>query len=123
MANDEKKQKNNKRFFKDFKVELKKVIWPTPKQLVNNTVAVITIVLILAIIVFFLDVAFEALNTYGIDRIRSAVSTSKSEQLDENATENNETTNTDADTNKTTDNKTVDNDTVDSKTVDNITVD
>lgn len=80
MANDEKKQKKNKRFFKDFKAELKKVIWPTPKQLVNNTVAVITIVLILTTIVFFLDIVFKALNTYGIDKIRSAVSTSAEEQ-------------------------------------------
>ena len=89
MANDEKKQKKNKRFFKDFKAELKKVIWPTPKQLVNNTVAVITIVLILTTIVFFLDIAFEALNTYGIDKIRSAVSTSAEEQttvVDDTAT-------------------------------------
>ena len=80
MANDEKKQKKNKHFFKDFKAELRKVIWPTPKQLVNNTIAVVTIVLILAVIVFFLDVAFEALNTYGIDKIRSAVSTSSAEE-------------------------------------------
>ena len=41
--------KNKKSFFKDFKAELKKVIWPTPKQLVNNTVVVITLVLITAV--------------------------------------------------------------------------
>ena len=80
FTKNEKKQKKNKHFFKDFKAELRKVIWPTPKQLVNNTIAVITIVLILAVIVFFLDVAFEALNTYGIDKIRSAVSTSSAEE-------------------------------------------
>ena len=28
--------KNKKSFFKDFKAELKKVVWPTPKQLFNN---------------------------------------------------------------------------------------
>ena len=44
--NDKKEKKENKHFFKDFKAELKRVIWPTPKQLVNNTVAVIVIVLI-----------------------------------------------------------------------------
>ena len=44
-VNDKKEKKENKHFFKDFKAELKRVIWPTPKQLVNNTVAVITIVL------------------------------------------------------------------------------
>ena len=30
-----KETKNKKHFFKDFKAELKKVIWPTPKQLIN----------------------------------------------------------------------------------------
>ena len=53
MANDKeakskKDTKNKKSFFKDFKAELKKVIWPTPKQLVNNTVAVVVIVLVTA---------------------------------------------------------------------------
>ena len=69
-------KKENKHFWKDFKAELKKVIWPTPKQLVNNTVAVVTIVLITAVIVFVLDLAFESLNTYGINGIRSAVESS-----------------------------------------------
>ena len=41
--NDKKEKKENKHFFKDFKAELKRVIWPTPKQLVNNTIAVIVI--------------------------------------------------------------------------------
>lgn len=69
----EKTKKDKKHFFKDFKAELKKVIWPTPKQVVNNTIAVITIVIITAIIVLVLDLAFEALNTYGIDKIRDVV--------------------------------------------------
>ena len=73
MPKDAKNKKENKRFFKDFKAELKKVIWPTPKQLVNNTVAVITIVLITAVIVFVLDSAFKLMNTYGINKIKEAV--------------------------------------------------
>ena len=75
----EAKKKEKKHFWKDFKAELKKVIWPTPKQLVNNTVAVVTIVLITAVIVFVLDLAFESLNTYGINGIRSAVESSVDE--------------------------------------------
>ena len=71
--NDKKEKKENKHFFKDFKAELKRVIWPTPKQLVNNTVAVITIVLITAIIVFVLDLVFELMNNYGIDKLRGMV--------------------------------------------------
>ena len=56
-----KENKQNKHFFKDFKAELKKVVWPTPKQLLNNTSAVIAIVLISAVMVFILDIAFELL--------------------------------------------------------------
>ena len=80
MAKPEKKEnkKENKKFFKDFKAELKKVNWPTAKQLVNNTTAVITIVLITALIVFVLDLAFEALNTYGINKLRNLVPTNTS---------------------------------------------
>lgn len=82
------KKENNKHFFKDFKAELKKVIWPTPKQVANNTTAVITIVLITAIIVFVLDVAFEKLNTHGIDKLRSAVSAQETNNVSNSVTGN-----------------------------------
>ena len=65
--------KNKKHFFKDFKAELKKVIWPTPKQVVNNTVAVMVIVLITATIVFVLDVVFDLFNEKGINRLKSNI--------------------------------------------------
>ena len=71
--NKDKEPKNKKKFFKDFKAELKKVIWPTPKQLLNSTAAVVVIVLITAAIVFALDFAFELLNKYGINKIKSNV--------------------------------------------------
>ena len=71
MAKNENKVK--KHFFKDFKAELKKVIWPTPKQLVNNTVAVVTIVLLTAVIVFALDAVFDLGNKYGITKLQSIV--------------------------------------------------
>ena len=75
MAKNESKNDNKvkKHFFKDFKAELKKVIWPTPKQLVNNTVAVATIVLITAAIVFVLDTVFDLGNIYGITKLQSIV--------------------------------------------------
>ena len=66
-----KENKTNKHFLKDFKAELKKVIWPTPKQLVNNTSAVLAIVLITAVIVFALDVVFDLGNKYGISHLQS----------------------------------------------------
>lgn len=92
MPKDNKNKKEKRHFFKDFKAELKKVIWPTPKQLVNNTVAVITIVIIVAIIVLVLDFTFEKLNTYGIDRIKTMVETTNSIQETTNSI--NEETNT-----------------------------
>ncbi len=76
-------KKEKKHFFKDFKAELKKVIWPSPKQLVNNTVAVITIVLITAVVVFALDFAFEKMNTYGVNKLKELV-----ENSTQNTTEN-----------------------------------
>jgi len=45
-ANNKENAKNKKSFWKSFKAELKKVTWPTPKQLANNTSAVIAIVVI-----------------------------------------------------------------------------
>ena len=89
--NDKKEKKENKHFFKDFKAELKRVIWPTPKQLVNNTVAVITIVLITAIIVFVLDLVFELMNSYGIDKLRGMVESQNVQT--ENTTTNQEAQN------------------------------
>ena len=94
MAKKESKNENKvkKHFFKDFKAELKKVIWPTPKQLVNNTVAVITIVLITAVIVFVLDLAFESLNKYGVDKIKESIQTIESTTDENTTTETNEAT-------------------------------
>ena len=99
MAKKESKTENKvkKHFFKDFKAELKKVMWPTPKQLVNNTVAVVTIVLITAAIVFVLDVVFDMGNKYGISRLQNVVN----EQF--NPAENNTTDNTTAEDNTTSD--------------------
>ena len=72
MAKDAKNKdvKNKKHFFKDFKAELKKVIWPTPKQIVNNTIAVITIVLIAAVIVFVLDFVFNIFNDKVMNQLK-----------------------------------------------------
>ena len=95
--------KNKKSFFKDFKAELKKVSWPTPKQLVNNTVAVISIVLLTAFIVFALDVVFETINSQGINRLKQLVSNSAEENTtsEENTTDN---TSTEGEATETTEN-------------------
>ena len=71
MAEDS--NKNKKHFFKDMKTELKKVNWLTPKQLLNNTTAVIVMVVIVAAIVFVLDFTFEKVYEYGVEGLKSAV--------------------------------------------------
>jgi preprotein translocase subunit SecE len=74
--------KNKKQFFREFKAELKKVIWPTPKQIVTGTIAVITIVLITAVIVFGLDSVFNAVNQYGIHNIKQRIENRNAETQD-----------------------------------------
>ena len=88
MAKDAKSNKEvkKKRFFKDFKAELKKVIWPTPKQIFNSTIAVVTIVLITAAIVFVLDLCFDLINEYGINKLKANI---KNKVVVENVIENN----------------------------------
>ncbi len=96
MAKKEAKKENNKNkksFFKDFKAELKKVSWLTPKQLINNTIAVITIVIITAAIVFVLDLAFETLNKHGVDKIKQVITQEEEENTTtQEQTENENTT-------------------------------
>ena len=105
---DVKKQdnKNKKHFMKDFKAELKRVNWPTPKQLINNTVAVITVVLITAVIVFVLDFVFETMNTYGIDKLKEYVDNTNTEVT--NTTDINQVSNEEAseETNSVTEDET-----------------
>ena len=76
MAKKEKEVKEKKTsYFKAMRAELKKVTWPTPKELVNNTVAVISFVLIIALIVFVLDTCFNEANK-GVTKLQEKVQTS-----------------------------------------------
>ena len=80
--------KKKSHYFKDLKAELKKVIWPTRKQLINNTAAVILFTLTIAVIVFVLDFCFESITEYGIaplqEKIQSSYSSSNN-TVDENS--------------------------------------
>ncbi len=106
-AKTKKENKNKRSFFKDFKAELKRVSWPTPKQLINNTIAVITIVFITAAIVFVLDLAFESLNKYGVEQIKEIITTNETQN---NTTEGNtETSNQEENTEANTQNNTENN--------------
>ena len=44
---------------------------------------VITIVLVVCVIVFVLDVIFEALNTYGVEKLKAIVTSSSSETVED----------------------------------------
>lgn len=48
-------RKNFVKFFKDVRTELKKVIWPTRQQLINNTVTVILMCLVVGAIIWLAD--------------------------------------------------------------------
>ena len=82
-----KDQKDKRRFFKDLKAEMKKVIWPTSKQLFNNTLAVITIVVIIGVIVFLLDLCFEKINVKAVEGLKAAITTNEvSNEVENNVT-------------------------------------
>ena len=115
-SNKEKETKNKKRFFKDFKAELKKVIWPTPKQLINNTAAVVVIVIITATIVFALDCVFNLLNKYGINKVKSIY---RNNTVIEQNIENTENVNL-PENNTTTENNTMENNTNVSEEANNV---
>ena len=85
--------KNKKSFFKDFKAELKRVIWPTRKQLINNTTAVISIVLITGAIVFALDFVFETANNFAVKQvtnIHNSIEVKNNENQEQNEQKNEE---------------------------------
>jgi len=77
-SKEKKESKQKSRFFKDMKAELKKVIWPTAKQTANNTVAVIAFTLVIALIVFVLDVVFDFANKKGVVALQEKVKSSYS---------------------------------------------
>ena len=49
--------------FKDTKAELKKVVWPTKKQIINNTVWVLVLVIMVAVVVLGIDLVLEVADT------------------------------------------------------------
>ena len=95
-----KENKQKSHYFKDMKAELKKVIWPSSKQTVNNTMAVIIFTLIAAAIVFVLDLCFDSLNKYAITPLQEKIQSSY--QASRSAEENTETTNEVSEENKAT---------------------
>lgn len=55
-AKNQKKQPNSvAKYFKDLKSEFKKVVWPTKKQVINNTTVVLVTILLIGIFVGAFD--------------------------------------------------------------------
>ncbi len=54
-----KKQNRIVKFFKEVKSEMKKVVWPSRKQVVNNTLIVIAVVVIVGVVIAIFDTIFQ----------------------------------------------------------------
>ena len=59
MEQTQKKEKGD--FFKNLKVEFKKIIWPTKESAAKQTIAVVVVTIILGVIVSYLDTGIKAL--------------------------------------------------------------
>ena len=109
--NDEKENKQKRHYFKDMKAELKKVVWPTPKQTMNNTIAVIVFTLLIAAIVFVLDLCFDSIHKYGVtplqEKIQSSYSSKNGEttENEDNETSENDAESSDANSDEQSENK------------------
>ena len=54
------------RYFRELRSELKKVVWPTPKQVLKNTLIVAACVLVVGVFIWLFDfvarIGFDALS-------------------------------------------------------------
>lgn len=58
-----------KKYFRELRSELKKVVWPTPKQVLKNTAIVIGCVVAVGVFIWVFDFVAQV----GIDALISAV--------------------------------------------------
>ena len=49
-----------KKWFRDMKSELKKVVWPTPKQTAKNTGVALVVIVVCAVVLWAFDSAAQA---------------------------------------------------------------
>ena len=57
------------RYFRELRSELKKVVWPTPKQVLKNTVVVLACVIVVGVFIWI----FDFVSREGIDALISLV--------------------------------------------------
>ena len=56
------------RYFRELRSELKKVVWPTPQQVLKNTLIVLTCVLVVGVFIWL----FDFVARIGIDALINA---------------------------------------------------
>ena len=56
-----------RRYFRELRSELKKVTWPTPKQVLKNTLIVLACVLVVGVCIWM----FDYVARFGVDGLRS----------------------------------------------------
>ena len=61
MAEQIKKESKVKKFFKDYKSEFKKIVWPDKKETLRQSGVVAVTIVIVALAVFLLDTGFSKL--------------------------------------------------------------
>ena len=62
-----------KGFFKDMKSELKKVVWPTKRQVINNTLLVVALVVVVSLVVLGIDLVLKTVDVKLWDLISSYI--------------------------------------------------
>ena len=71
MSEEKKKRGRGRigKWFREMRAELKKVVWPTPKQTLNNTIVALTVMVITAIVIWAIDQVagqiFQAIRALG----------------------------------------------------------
>lgn len=60
VKNQKAKKGGIKKYFRDLKSEIKKVVWPSRKQVVNNTGIVLTVMVIMGLFLFGVDTGLAA---------------------------------------------------------------
>ena len=62
-------RKRISRWFREMRSELKKVVWPTPKQTANNTVVALVVMAVSALVIW----GFDSLAGAGVNALISLV--------------------------------------------------
>ena len=61
------------KYFRELRSELKKVVWPTPKQVLKNALIVVGCVFVVGVFVWLFDFVAQVSITALIDGVRSLI--------------------------------------------------